>query len=176
MTGSTAEERRSAAYVTSQESYSRGQTTGAVVGNYALYPDSVEYGDPIPDAMTAVYDAYSRFERIRRVRQLVNHVFKRSHNWDGDGARATDRRVEERVTQLLCVLSERHIDMPKIYPLVSGGLGLEWSNSERDVTIEFEPDSPPQAYLWESSADTEWEGELAEAPDDFLTALGRFAA
>src|SRR6266700_2537711 len=104
--------------------YSRGQTWVA---------GWQDYGAPLP----AWFDPFM---------QGFVDLLTLQPNWDSYGARAIDRKLVHYAMNLTHGLLRPTSPAPRIVPLSSGGLQLEWSRYGTDLEIVFEPDCEPFFY------------------------------
>jgi hypothetical protein len=70
-------------------------------------------------------------------------LFTLQHNWDSYGAGPIDQRVIHDAMNLIDGLLEPTSPAPRVVPLSSGGLQLEWHRQGIDLEIVFDRDTQP---------------------------------
>jgi hypothetical protein len=63
-----------------------------------------------------------------------------SENWDGQGSPAPARTVLNVMNRLFKEIDAYDLPTAHIGPVLGGGLGIEWRNGDRDLSLEILPD------------------------------------
>ena len=101
---------------------------------------------------------------LRVVSDRLKDLFLLETGWDGGAAPPLDPdligltwRVAQQVAECLPT-----VQAPQVVPTVNGGLTLEWTRDESELTMEF---GARARLYYDIPADKQtWEGEFAESP------------
>ena len=63
-----------------------------------------------------------------------------NENWDGQGSPAPVRAVLDVMNRLIREIDTFELPTAHIGPVSGGGLGVEWRNGDRDLSLEILPD------------------------------------
>jgi hypothetical protein len=102
----------------------------------------------------------------------LNRLGLLRRGWDGAAAAAvTDRALVEAATILASVVGERTL-LPQIFPLVDGGVQIEWHAGGDNIEVEVEGDGSIAIFAGRTSEDPLLEGIPGEdLPSDWLRTL-----
>lgn len=76
----------------------------------------------------------------RDVTAKLDAIAALPHNWDGDGGDPVPHRIVTAAGELLLPLARMQPPVPRIAPVLGGGLQFEWHIGDRELEIEIMPD------------------------------------
>ena len=80
-------------------------------------------------------------------------------NWDSYGAHTPKREAAETAIQIIASIAHEAPPRPRVVPLGTGGIQLEWKKGARELEVECGPDGSAEALKVEGDA----EGKLCSA-------------
>ncbi len=80
-------------------------------------------------------------------------------NWDSYGGHTPKREAAETAIQIIASIAHEDPPPPRVVPLGTGGIQLEWKKGARELEVECGPDGSAEALKVEGDA----EGELCSA-------------
>jgi hypothetical protein len=92
------------------------------------------------------------------------------YGWDGGSARPTTPKALYAAMRVLSVLLDEESEPPQFFPLVDGGIQLQWYANDQ---VEIEIDNSGEAYVLATAANgEEFEGVLdPSGPSDLVSAI-----
>ena len=109
---------------------------------------------------------------IREVAAKLNLLADLRHNWDGEGGEPIQGRIITIASELLLPLSRLQPPIPRIAPVLGGGIQFEWEIGGRELEIEILPNGSVE-YLT-AEGDRVQEGRLPDLPTDEVRALAQW--
>lgn len=95
----------------------------------------------IPDSQwSAVTSLWQSQPWVADARRTIARVSDLGHNWDGQGSPPPSRTALETMSRLIKEIDAYELPTAHLGPVSGGGLGVEWRNGERDLTLEIMPD------------------------------------
>jgi len=92
-------------------------------------------------------------------------------NWDSYGAGSIDPNIVQAAIESMNALLGPNSPAPRVVPLCSGGLQLEWHRKGIAVEIVFNPGETPSLYYKKRATGEEGEHELPKSHDLFRALL-----
>jgi len=80
-------------------------------------------------------------------------------NWDSYGGRTPKSQAAETAIQIIASITQADPPRPRVVPLGTGGIQLEWKKGQRELEVECRPDGSVEVLKIEGDA----EGELCSA-------------
>lgn len=80
-------------------------------------------------------------------------------NWDSYGGHIPNREAAETAIQIIASIAHEDPPRPRVVPLGTGGIQLEWKKGARELEVECSPDGSAEALKVEGDA----EGDLCSA-------------
>ncbi len=100
-----------------------------------LYPTAV------PDAQWSDVTSLWRSQVwVEDARRTLGRISTLRQNWDGQGSPAPERVALEVMNRLIKEIDAYDLPTAHIGPVSGGGLGVEWRNRDRDLSLEILPD------------------------------------
>jgi|SRR6266404_1159264 len=99
---------------------------------------------------------------IREVAAKLDFIAGLRHNWDGEQGKPIEPRILAIASELLLPLSRFQPPVPRIAPVLGGGIQFEWEVAGRSLEIEILPDGSVE-YLT-AEGDRIEEGSLPDLP------------
>jgi hypothetical protein len=87
-------------------------------------------------------------------------------NWDSYGGHTPKREAAETAIQIIASITQKDPPRPRVVPLGTGGIQLEWENGQRELEVECGPDGSVEALKIEG--DREGESCPACTPSDVV--------
>lgn len=117
-------------------------------------------------------DIWNRPAFVVYLEHQLNQLGLLRRGWDGAGAAVvTDRALVEAGTILASVVGERTL-LPQIFPLVDGGVQIEWHAGGDNVEVEVQGDGSIAIFAARLSEDPLLEGVVGEdLPSDWVRTL-----
>lgn len=109
---------------------------------------------------------------IQEVGAKLDLVAALRHNWDGEGGEPIQRRILAIASELLLPLARLQPPIPRIAPVLGGGIQFEWEVAGRELEIEILPDGSVE-YLT-AEGDRAQEGSLSDLPIDEVRTLAQW--
>jgi len=103
------------------------------------------------------------------VKEKLDHLAELGFNWDGEGGEPISRRTLSIAGELLLPLAKIQPPVPRIAPVLGGGIQFEWEVAGRELEIEILPDGSVEYLVAEGEATHE--GELTAWPTDEVRRL-----
>lgn len=93
-----------------------------------------------------------------------------TENWDSYGGQTPSHDTVLSVIDFISMIPFDNLPRPRVVPLASGGIQLEWSTGSRELDIEFRPDGLIEFLRVEGDSDGE-EGKLVSFTPDHVKSL-----
>jgi hypothetical protein len=77
---------------------------------------------------------------LREVKGKLEDIQSLPHNWDLEGGAAIDEEIVRLAGELLLPLHRLNPPMPRIAPILGGGIQFEWRRGDKELEIEITPD------------------------------------
>lgn len=106
---------------------------------------------------------------IKDVKDKLDQIGELENNWDGEGGEPINQRILAIAGELLFPLSRIQPPVPRIAPVLGGGVQFEWRVQDRELEIEILPDGSVE-YLTIEGRDT-YEGRLPDLPKQEVVSL-----
>lgn len=103
------------------------------------------------------------------VKERLDDIAELRCNWDGEGGEPISQRILSIAGELLLPLARIQPPVPRIAPVLGGGIQFEWEVAGRELEIEILPDGSVQYLIAEG--EVTHEGELAAWPTDEVRRL-----
>lgn len=76
-------------------------------------------------------------------------------NWDSYGGHAPRREAAATAIEIIASIVQEDPPRPRVVPLGTGGIQLEWENGQRELEVECAPDGSIEALKIEGDAEGE---------------------
>lgn len=106
---------------------------------------------------------------IQNIQESLDRIAELPRNWDQEGGEPIGQRVLSIANELLLPLARLQPPIPRIAPVLGGGLQFEWRAGPRELEIEILPDGSVE-YLTIDGAQTQ-EGLLPDLPKQAVMSL-----
>jgi hypothetical protein len=78
-----------------------------------------------------------------------------SENWDSYGGHAPRREAASTAIEIIASIVQEDPPRPRVVPLGTGGIQLEWKNGQRELEVECAPDGSIEALKIEGDGEGE---------------------
>lgn len=78
-----------------------------------------------------------------------------AENWDSYGGRTPRREAAVTAIEIIASITQEDPPRPRVVPLGTGGIQLEWKNGQRELEVECGPDGSAEALKIEGDAEGE---------------------
>jgi hypothetical protein len=92
-------------------------------------------------------------DRLHRLHELA----ELRENWDSYGAYAPTDAAIKLTEKILTLLAHVNAEAPHIYPIVEGGIQLDWTNAQRAMEVDIGPEATFEGWLYNPASQEEWE-------------------
>jgi hypothetical protein len=76
-------------------------------------------------------------------------------NWDSYGGRAPGVGSAAAAIDFIALIAHEDLPRPRVVPLGTGGIQLEWRNGQRELEVEFSPDESIEVLKIEGGSEGE---------------------
>lgn len=120
-------------------------------------------------------DHWNRPRYVLYLERELNRVALLSAGWDGAKARAVTDAALREVARILGLLVGDDTLLPQVFPLVDGGIQVEWHAGGDSVEVEIEGDGSVGVFAGRRSGETLLDGTPGEdLPQDWQRLLRTF--
>jgi len=117
-------------------------------------------------------DATSPATWLREVGRKLDLIRDAGENWDGEGGAPIHPRIVGIASELLVPLKSLGLPVPRIAPVLGGGIQFEWNVADKELEVEILPDGTVE-YLTATGGAEVQEGELPGVPTREVLDLAR---
>ena len=100
---------------------------------------------------------------IRNIEQKLDLIRNAPHNWDGEGGEPIRPGIIHIACELLVPLASMEPPIPRIAPVLGGGIQFEWDFAGRELEVEILPDGTVE-YLMVTEDGRIGENQLPDLP------------
>ena len=90
--------------------------------------------------------------QIEPIKKILG-VLLLPENWDSYGGQIPTREAAETAIQIIASIVQEDPPRPRVVPLGTGGIQLEWKKGERELEVECGPDGSVEALRIEGDAE-----------------------
>ncbi len=113
---------------------------------------------------TEVFESNSeKFNWIRAIDLKLELIRNALYDWDNQGGEPIHSRIVNIACELLVPLASMEPPIPRIAPVLGGGIQFEWEYAGRELEVEILPDGTVE-YLIAADDGTVEEGQLPDMP------------
>jgi hypothetical protein len=135
---------------------------------------AAEYAESPLNSFELLLSLYNREGMVLSMKRQAERLLQlRRPDWDGYGARPISRTALDSATRLVLYLADHQVVPPRLFPLVDGGVRLEWASPSSEVWIDIPASGEALGFFEDERTGEGWEGPLVESPDSMLDLLMR---
>jgi hypothetical protein len=110
---------------------------------------------------------------LHAVGQKLDLIRSAGRNWDRERGEPINPEIVHMACELLVPLSPLGLPVPRIAPVLGGGIQFEWDIQGRELEIEILPDQTVEYLIADKSGGVN-EGPLSGVPIDQVRALAQW--
>lgn len=100
---------------------------------------------------------------LRAVAQKLDLIRSAGPNWDHEGGGPIEPRILNIASELLAPLASLGLPVPRIAPVLGGGIQFEWDVAGKELEVEILPDGTVEFLTADEHGQVE-EGRLPDIP------------
>ena len=105
---------------------------------YGTQPQTEIRSKPLPCTQWSEVTSFWRSQPwVADAGRTISRISTLQDDWDGQGSPAPSRAALESMNRVIREIDAYDLPSPHISPVSGGGLGIEWHQGQRDLSIEL---------------------------------------
>ena len=105
---------------------------------YGTQPQNEIRSKPLPCTQWSEVTSFWRSQPwVADASRTISRISTLQDDWDGQGSPAPSRAALESMNRVIREIDAYDLPSPHISPVSGGGLGIEWHQGQRDLSIEL---------------------------------------